>query len=131
MISDGLMYMRIYDQEYPNIVNPELLKDSNSYDLEFAEALVGAYETSMEMERLRRIEESQKSSAEEVAALRADLASTVRVLVPKGKRHSKNKLRRRKLQADRKFDKDLQEVEVNKWGLCIPHALCRPRRCCA
>ena len=61
------------------------------------------------MERLHRIEDSQEPSVEEVAALQADLASTVRVLIPKGKRHSKNKLRKRKLRADRKFDRDIME----------------------
>ena len=42
VIFDCLMYMRICDMELPNLVNPELLRDSNGYSVEFAEKLIGA-----------------------------------------------------------------------------------------
>ena len=76
--------------------------------------LIGAFETSREMERQRRIEDSQGPLAEEVEVLKIGLALSVRVIAPRGKKHTNSKLRKRKIQSDRKFKRDLEEAAAER-----------------
>ena len=76
---------------------------------------------------MARIERSLKSSAgqpsaEEVTMLRAELATTVRVVAVNGKSHVKSKSRKRKVQAVQKFDRELRcfAHHLESLGLSAP-----------